>query len=262
MDFKSSDPMIIVRRQTLGKRKRRGIAVVGAGPRRALPALPGRRRGRNQRTAGFLGIELKFYDQALVAAALTAPTDASAGEQDPSATVLLNTVTQGDGESQRDGRKMVMKSISLNGVVRVGAQNDQSVLDNAPLIFIALVLDTQTNGATISSENVYCNQGANAILAASPYRNLQFSRRFKVLRSLQFAFPTPNAADVGANIEISGHFVPWRMDVKLNDIPVTFSGTTETVANITDNSLHLIAYAAGISAAPLLSYNSRLRFVG
>ena len=46
-------------------------------------------RRRNVRTAGFLGIERKFYDTALTATALTASTDASGGEVDPSATSMI-----------------------------------------------------------------------------------------------------------------------------------------------------------------------------
>ena len=50
---------------------------------------------------------------------------------------------------------------------------------------LALVLDMQTNGATISSENVYKNVSASGALAASPFRNLQFIKRFKVLKTKQ-----------------------------------------------------------------------------
>ncbi len=53
-------------------------------------------RGRNIRTAGFTGIELKFYDTFLIAGSLTSPTDATGGEHNPSATISLNTVTQDD----------------------------------------------------------------------------------------------------------------------------------------------------------------------
>ena len=60
-----------------------------------------RRRGRrlaNYRTAGFLGIEKKFYDTSVSAVALGAPTDATGGEFDPSTTSMITTPAQGDGE--------------------------------------------------------------------------------------------------------------------------------------------------------------------
>ncbi len=222
----------------------------------------GRRRKRSLRTAVALGVETKFYDTSLVGSAITAPADAAGGEHDPSTTVLLNTVVQGDGESNRDGRKITMKNISVNGRVFALTQANQTALDGGCVVYVALVLDTQTNGITMVSEQVFCNQSANAALAAQPYRNLQFSRRYKVLGSHQFEMLIPDSSYDGTNIEQSGVGVNFRFDVKLRDIPVTYTGTTEDVANITDNSLHLIAYTGSTGIVPTLSYNARLRFVG
>ncbi len=218
----------------------------------------------NPRIGGFLGIELKFYDQKLIGSALTAPTDGSGGEHDPSATVLLNTVIQGDGESNRDGRKMTMRSIYVDGQVNVSSQSSKNTADEGTQIFLALVLDTQTNGATISSENVYVNPGANSITAASPMRNLQFTKRFKVLATRHFEMQnTAMTNDSGSTggVIIAGLSQRFKIYKKLN-LPVQFSGTTETVANIVDNSLHLIAWCSSTTLAPKISYNSRLRFVG
>ncbi len=231
-------------------------------PRRRSVFQPAARmRRRNQRTAGFLGIELKFYDQSLIDSALTSPTAGAGGEHDPSGTVLLNTVTQGDGEQQRDGRKIMMKSISVVGVIEQLSQANQAAGFVAPNFFVALVLDKQTNGATINSEDVYINPGGNAITATSPLRNLQQISRFKVLKLIKLVAPLIQMTYDGTNIEVGGYTLPFRMDVKL-EVPVTYSASTETVANIVDNSLHVIAYASNIGGAPQMSYNSRLRFVG
>lgn len=46
------------------------------------------------------------------------------------------------------------------------------------------------------------------------------------------------------------------------DIPVTFTNTTADVANVADNSLHLIGFCTSTNFGPTLSYNSRMRFVG
>ncbi len=225
-------------------------------------ALGPRRRRRSRKTAAALGVELKFYDTFLVGSALNVTSDATAGEQDPSATVVLNSVVQGDGESNRDGRKISMKNISVNGTCAILAQADATALDVPPTVFLALVMDTQSNGATIVSEQVYCNPGANGRLATHPYRNLQFSRRYKVLATKLLNFPTVDSSYDGTNIEISGKHIPFRMDVKLADIPVTYSGATESIVNITDNSIHVLGWANDISHTPQISYNARLRFVG
>ncbi len=260
---------VIVRKSPYSRARGRtytsGMRARTAGRRFRLskPIVPGGYgRFRNIRTGGFIGKELKFYDTKLVASALTAPTDAAGGEHDPSATIVLNSVTQGDGEQQRDGRKMTMKSIYINGLVTVVPQANVTAGDPASVIYIALVLDTQTNGATIVSEEVYENKSADGILAASPMRNLQQSTRFRVLAKKQFTMQNPNLSWDGTNMEQQGLSRTWKMYVNLKNMNVLFKGTTESVANIVDNSLHLIAYTSSTSLAPLLYYNSRLRFQG
>ncbi len=211
-----------------------------------------------------LGVELKFYDQLLIGSALTAPSDATGGEHDPSATILLNTVTQGDGESQRDGRKLTMRSIYIDGQVNVGSQSSKNTADEGTQVFIALVLDTQTNGATIVSENVFKNVGANTITAAMPMRNLKFTKRFKVLAVRHFKMQnTAIANDTGSTggVIIAGLTQRFKIYKRLN-VEVNYSGTSETVANIVDNSLHLIAWCSSVTLVPKISYGSRLRFQG
>lgn len=235
-----------------------------AGRRRAAARI--RARKRNQRTAGYLGIEKKFYDTSLAMTALTAPSDASGGEHNPSATIALNTVVQGDGESNRDGKQITMKSLYLKGVIDVQSQVNQTVPENATEVMIAIVLDTQTNGAILASENVFTNPSASTPLAPQVFRNLKYSKRFQVLKRIQMTLPQPVAVWDGTNIEQYGYQIPWECYIDLDKLGknsiVNYSNTTETIANITDNSINLIAYANNTSTAPRISYNARLRFVG
>ncbi len=218
---------------------------------------------QNVRTGGFMGIELKFLDTADVTATLNNPADSTGGELPPSigSTGCLSAMAQGDGESQRDGRKCVLKSIYIKGIVYATTQLNQTATDNAATVFIALVHDTQTNGATIASENVYTNPGANADLAAIPFRNLQFMKRFRVLKTFMTTLQNPNIAYDGTNLEQQGLSEHFEMYKKLN-IPVIHNGTTANVSTVTDNSLHLIGFANNAALAPSIRYNCRVRFVG
>jgi len=85
----------------------------------------------NRRTAGFLGIEKKFYDTGLIAGDLLAPTDAAGGEFDPSSTSMISTPAQGDSEQNRDGKRIMIKSVQVTGVVTCAAQTDQITSQNA-----------------------------------------------------------------------------------------------------------------------------------
>jgi hypothetical protein len=229
---------------------------------RSMPRTLTQQTISNARTGGFLGIEKKFYDTSLSAAVLTAPIDASGGEHNPSATVTLNTVAQGDGESNRDGRQISMDSIYVKGNVFIDLTANQSVSVQAGIVFIALVLDTQTNGAALNSEDVFKNQAGSSRLAASPLRNLQFTSRFKVLEQVQAVLKDPQSVYDGTNIERDGFDVPFTFYKKLGGLKVTYSGTTAAISNIIDNSLHIIAYTTSTDLTPLLYYQARLRFRG
>ncbi len=225
------------------------------------------RRVLNGSTGGYVGLEKKFFDTGR-SIALTAPTDASGGEVDNSTNLCLNCPAQGDGESQRDGRQISMHSINIKGTITIASQADQSAGDTVPDIFIALVMDKQTNAAQLDSEDVFENPTGITSLATSPFRNLEYTSRFTVLATRKIS-----AVDLagaiqpvfdGTNIEQQGAQIPFSIYKTLGGKKVNFiSGqTTSTVAAIADNSLHLIAYSTNTSMVPTINYNSRLRFVG
>ncbi len=205
---------------------------------------------------------MKFYDQKLSLASLTAATDATGGEHNPSATIALNTVVQGDGESNRDGRQIVMRNLSLRGNISVAPQVDESTTDRSELCFVSIILDTQTNGALLNSEDVYKNVLGTALGACQPFRNLKFSKRFRVLATKTITLPQQEVVHDGTNIEVGGFVVPFEMYVNLKNMTVNYSSTSESIANITDNSISVIAWTTGTASAPILNYATRLRFVG
>lgn len=232
----------------------------------ASAAGPSRRASQNLRTGGYLGIELKFLDVYGSQISIPAPTDCSGGEMQPEGgcTDCLSVPAQGDGEQQRDGRRILMKSIFVSGAVKWSTSSDQDDAFEAGPVFVALVLDTQTNGSTIVSEQVYTNPNDTANVNTYPLRNLQYSSRFRVLDHVTIqprcSVAFNDAAATGTMAWPIEHFT--LSNKKVSDIPMTFSSTTADVANAIDNSLHLIAFCTATSPAAALSYNSRMRFVG
>jgi hypothetical protein len=224
--------------------------------------LTTRRQRLNLRTGGFLGIEKKFYDTTGSATAIASPTDASGGLLDP-VSGALNTMVQGDGQSQRDGRQVRMVSIQVKGVVQIPTQAAENVTDIMPCVSIYIVLDTQTNGAQLNTSNVFTNPSGSAVTAATIYRNLQFSKRFRILKHKIIRLPMATmASDAVGTFGISGSNVPFECYKKLGYMQVNYTGTTENISNITDNSLHIVAFSSNNSMNPALIYNSRLRYVG
>lgn len=240
----------------------RTAAMRRRGAFRGIRTYNKRNRALNRRVGGFLGIETKFYDTSLISAALTAPSDSTGGLHNPSATIALNTVTAGTGESQRDGNAIMMKKISIYGSITSAAQVNATASDDAGLYFIALVLDKNTNAAVLTSQTVFTNPSASGRLAACPFHNLQYTERYKVLATIKMTAPQSILTWDGTNMEQSGWAMSWEMHVNLHDIRVKYTNTTETIANIPANSLSIIAWCSNTGAVPLLNYHSRLRFVG
>ena len=219
------------------------------------------KQARNRRTGGYLGIEKKFYDTSLVAKSIVTNSGMTGAELNPSTTINFTTMTQGDGEQQRDGRRAVVKSVYITGQVKCVKQTNQTATDNSGVVFLALVRDKQTNAAELDSESVYTNPSADGEVSTCALRNLQFSSRFQVLAVKRITIRQPTIVWDGTNVEQGGTITPFKLSWSGN-MPVLYKGTTETVANIVDNSIQLVGFASNQDQAPVISYNARTRFVG
>lgn len=220
---------------------------------------------KNARTGGFIGLEKKFLDNNVTAVPLIGTW--TGGELDPTAgaTLALSAIAQGDGESNRDGRKATLTSVVLNGYINI-PQVESKVSPNDDIIVnLAMVLDTQTNGAQLNAEDVF-SEFATGPKDVNSYRNLQYVKRFKVLKQKKFCIKVSQAMmnEGGINLFSNGAVkYPFKMSYKFKKpIDVNHSATTATVAAITDNSIHIIGIADPIGAAPTIDYTSRVRFYG
>jgi len=203
--------------------------------------------------------ELHAFDVALGNTTITAPADCSGGEKDPTAS-SLNAVVQGDDDVNRNGRRIYATSIYINGAISSAAQTGVNTHDVVPVVFIALVLDRQTNGAQLNSEDVFTNPGAAASLASSPFRNLDYSKRFKVLATRMIKMDQPSAAGYSTTQEQAGQYKNFKIWVNLHNMPMTYKSNVGDVTDCIDNSLHMIVFTQDTSLVPKIQYNSRLRF--
>jgi len=227
------------------------------------------RRFANPRSGGFIGIEYKFLDCAWNQVTINSSTDGSSGELQPSSgcTDCISMPSQGDGESQRDGRTFVIKEVWVSGVIDENAKSDQADVGEGFGMFFALVLDTQANGATIVSENVYTNPTAHAqAMLPQPLRNLQFSKRFKILdsRYVRNGGMYSAADNAGTTNFTASTIMQNSPKISLNwkgNIKVETQGTTADIANATDNAIHVIAYNGSSQVRSFIG-KSRMRFVG
>ncbi len=218
---------------------------------RRMKALPS-----NFRTGGFMDIEQKFAD-------FETDGDAFATTWAPmeDGTILsVSGVGQGDGESNRDGRKYWIHSIHIRATVEASAIEAQT----APLADLkgrlCLVWDTQTNGAQLTATDVMDGGQTDDTLS---FRNLQHSKRFRVLWDKKWKLTRNNVAQGAVDLFAANRSVTGIMVFNksfANPIPVICTGTTNVIASISDNSFHIIGVSNSVTA--LLNYQVRLRFTG
>jgi len=211
-------------------------------------------------------IEEKFLDIPIVGVNLSGSSDASGGELQPTGVVTgcLSAPAQGDGASDRDGKKIIIHRCCVNGLVSIAPQSAQSTCDYIPYIFLALIQDKQTNSATVVSEQVFSNPSGNA-QCAEPFINKSYESRYNVLDKTILKIPVPavNGDVAAANVIQSGMQLPFNLEW-IGSMMVNFKTgtTTADVANVTDNSIHLIGYTSSSTMLPAVYASVRTEFIG
>lgn len=219
----------------------------------------------NQRTGGFLGVELKFFDLARNSCQPSDQGNMTGGEIDNTTVKCLNAMITGNSQSTRIGRKITMKSLQIHGVCVWRPANTLNAPTFFAPVYIAVVLDTQTNSATtISTANVFINPGNSNVTNCNPMRNLEYTSRYKVLawkrlvrQQTTLCVQEAPAPDVFSN---AGVLVPFDMYINLKNIQVLYNAEAGTCTDITSNSLHLVAFSA--DGLQDIDWTSRLRYVG
>jgi len=223
------------------------------------------RRPLNMRTGGWIGLERKFLDSGINNALVTTSGTGSGQEFDPAVMLCLNAPLLGDGQSNREGRQIALDSITIKGIISMTGEPSLTY-SIAPVITVMLVLDTQTNGAQLNSEDVIEVPFASTVNGGRAFQDLQYEQRFKILKSVMIKVPAlPQVYNASAaSIWNPGQHLPFTITKNLKGLKTNFTltGTDGTISTIADNSLHVIATCSNDTNAPRLYYNARLRFYG
>lgn len=212
-------------------------------------------------------MEKKFLDTAWNSVTIGSSADGSGLELQPStpASILcLNAPAIGDDESSRDGRRIVITDVWVSGSIFHTALTAQTTVPSNGGLWFALVLDTQCNGATIVSENVYEAPGTSAFESLpSPVRNLSNNKRYRILAMDRLEAPELTMAQDSATTFAVGYERPPCVNMTWKGSIVThFTGTTGVVGSIADNALHVLAFTATTTFTPKFFGKGRIRFIG
>lgn len=198
-----------------------------------------------QAVAAGLTPEKKFFDTTL-----SFLIDAT-GEVPASGQLAL--IAQGDTESTRDGRDVVIKSIQIRGHMNLAPAAAATCAGNTHMY---LVLDTQCNGAAATAA------GDGGVFTADTFSvamlNLNNSGRFRILKHWIHEWnPAGGATTAYNNVNQTFEFY------KACEIKMTFSGATGAITEIRSNNLFLLAGASsGIDDLVTVAGTCRLRFMG
>lgn len=184
---------------------------------------------------------------------------------------------QGTGEINRIGRRVTITDIQIK-IFITEAEEDGAATAAAAMskaqpsqIFIALIQDKCTNNAKYSNTNlVYADAGQSGDTAGKqqcmdPMRMLKNVDRFRVLATRVVRTPLATIAEDSTDATTVFHLssthtnvIPIFLKVR---IPVLFSANGGAIADVVDNSFHIICWADQVGHAPFIHVISRFRFV-
>ncbi len=178
------------------------------------------------------------------------------------ATMLcISAVTQGTGEQNRLGRKYWIHSLHVRGRITEPAAESDTAPINDTIVRMCMVLDTQTNSAQLSASDV---MNVNGTVDYLSFRNLQHTSRFKVLwdRTFRLNVAESSSNEGAANLFANGivHKIFNIRKTFKSPIAVECELTTNVIAAITSNSIHMIGIAT--NATSTVNYQVRMRFRG
>ena len=172
-------------------------------------------------------METKFVDSTTTSQNITGSWALIHPDNPAGSVNSLTPISEGDGEQDRDGRKCIIKSLFIHGIV---VWPTGTAADEIGPVRMALVQDMQTNGANFTPSNVFKTPATGNALNA--FRDLQYTSRFKILHE-RYVHPPVQTGGAGGNGTTNfthGGQVAWKMYVPKLDMKQTWSGTGNTVS--------------------------------
>ncbi len=217
--------------------------------------------------------EMKYFDCFGGGALVDNAGTWASSVKDPSTTVdiggnaavptpnCLFAPTQGTGIDQRIGKAVHVMKIKVNWFLSITSQSSQSTADPCTPIRLILVMDKQTNKATITGAQLM-QSDTTPVGGLFTFQNVNNFGRFQVLKDKTFIMHAPTLTVLNATtIEQSGIGLRGKMSHTFKTpLRVRFDGSAGTVADIIDNSFHILCSTSSTALAPTLYYRSRVTF--
>lgn len=201
-----------------------------------------RKAGNYGRYSGVGGSEKKYFD--------TTKTSTLSSSTGTIFNPSLNLIPQGVTESERVGRKVVVKSLHLKGTVTLPSTT--SATDASDSIRIIIYQDKQCNGAAAGVTDIL-ESGAFV-----SFRNLTESGRFNILMDECWDLKSGGGAGADAATDIYGGETKFWNFNKQMMVPIEYSATTGAITEIRSNNYGILVISANGKANA--AYISRVRY--
>lgn len=217
----------------------------------------------------YFDCERTLNDGALSATSTTWPTGA---RQDPSTTINLGSAavasplclfapTVGSALNQRIGRSVNVWKIKVKGTIQTKLELAQSEGEQPANVRVVLVQDCQTNSTQMAPADLFGPAGS-AASTLQVFQNVNNFGRFRVLKDkfISIADANMTGSPTSGDLTRNGKLINFKINIKFRKpIVVHFNATNGgTVADIVDNSFHIICAASDIGQQPTITYYSRV----
>jgi len=203
--------------------------------------------------------EMKYFDTEFGPTAIAETNDWTGTEMDPTTFNTLFAPIVGSAINQRIGKAAKVLKIKLHLQVDAPQQANQTLSKPAANCRIIIYQDTQTNSAQAQGEQVMTG-GATDATGMLQFQNINNFGRFRVLMDKNIIIQNPNFSYDGTNLEQNGVARTWKFSKTFKKpVTVRFNATNGgSVADIVDNSWHVIALVDNDDLAPRLMYACRV----
>jgi len=209
----------------------------------------------NRTPGGQITADNHYFDSELAITSIAAQLNNwQTTEYDPTSKGCLFFPTQGDDISNRQGRKVFVKKIRMRCAISVAAQAGIATADQEAIVRVLVYKDMQTNAAQSQGEDVLSSGTSGESLQMMG--NVANLGRFVVMYDKIHKI-SQRTMDAGLQ---SGAYISFKINIKPNCWVNYNSANGGTVADIVDNSFHIIANTNSASMTPQLQYKCRTVF--
>ncbi len=153
--------------------------------------------------------------------------------------MTCNQIAEGNGESERIGRKLNIRSIQWTYTVELQDQGNSANPSGNETLRVVLYLDKQTNGATATVTGIMESDDYQS------FRNLSNASRFQILHDKSYDLGFHSAAGDGTAANDWGGESKTVKFYRRCNIPIEYdnSATTGAITSIRSNNLGVLLFA-------------------